>query len=140
MILVYEYMANGNLRRHLFGSDLPPLSWKKRLEICIGAARGLHYLHTGLERAIILNENFIAKIDGFGSSRSVPAVNDNHVSTNANGSLGYIDPEYCRNQQLTNKSDVYSFGVVLVEVMSARPVINPSFPQDQTNLAQWALY
>ncbi|CAI9765496.1 unnamed protein product [Fraxinus pennsylvanica] len=48
MILVYEYMSNSPFHDHIYGKDFPPLSWKQRLEICIEAACGLYYLHTGI--------------------------------------------------------------------------------------------
>ncbi|XP_042500365.1 probable receptor-like protein kinase At1g30570 [Macadamia integrifolia] len=134
MILVYEYMVNGNLQNHLFGNFLRPLTWKERLKICIDTASGIDYLHTWGESGIIhgdvktanilLDENCVAKMSDFGLSRTGSAFDDAHITSTIKGTCGYMAPEYMVGGQLTRKTDVYAFGVVLFEIVRGRPLID----------------
>ncbi|XP_030973884.1 probable receptor-like protein kinase At5g24010 isoform X2 [Quercus lobata] len=156
MILVYEHMEKGTLRDHLYDSNdnsessssRSELSWEQRLEICIGAAKGLRYLHTGPAGGIIhrdvkttnilLDENYVAKVVDFGLSKSgLP--DPEHFTMGVKGSFGYLDPEYLTTLQLTEKSDVYSFGVVLLEILCARLAINKLLPMEEMCLAEWGM-
>eukprot|EP00850_Spirogloea_muscicola_P008401 SM000044S16048 [mRNA] locus=s44:751622:759155:+ [translate_table: standard] len=144
-LLVYNFMSNGVLRSHLYGTDAVfhnVLSWKQRLEICIEAARGLHYLHTGAAQSIIhrdikstnilLDDNFVAKVGDSGLSRIGPGLGNSIVSSGVRGSVGYFDPKYLFRLQLTEKSDMYSFGIVLLEVICAKAPINTKIPNQLT--------
>ncbi|XAR49977.1 Non-specific serine/threonine protein kinase [Bertholletia excelsa] len=116
MGLIYEYMANGSLDKHLLG---------------------LEYLHHGCKRAIIhrdvkctnilLDEKFQAKLADFDLSKVVPVEGGTAVSTRVAGTAGYLDPEYYQSNRFTEKSNVYSFGIVLLEVIAGRLVL----PKDQ---------
>ncbi|KAM7461217.1 hypothetical protein LguiA_029338 [Lonicera macranthoides] len=152
MTLVYEYMVNGTLVDHLHPKDgrnnhSSILSWVQRLKICIGAARGIEYLHIGtgvLRRVmhrdvkssnILLEENWAAKVSDFGLCKIGPTNQScTHVSTCVKGTPGYCDLKYFLTHRLTKKSDVYPFGVVLFEVLSGKPALDFRLPKDQRSL------
>ncbi|XP_061371272.1 probable LRR receptor-like serine/threonine-protein kinase At4g29180 [Gastrolobium bilobum] len=156
MALIYEYMANGNLKDNLSDRNPHCLSWDRRLQIAIDAAEGLDYLHHGCKPPIIhrdvksanilINQNLEAKIADFGLSKvfkndnrnvetEVIHNNDRNTGSAVMGTTGYLDPEYYRSGNLNEKSDTYSFGVVLLELITGRPAVLKGKPM--MHILEW---
>ncbi|CAM6088267.1 unnamed protein product [Calypogeia fissa] len=145
--LIYEFMSNGTVRDHLYGKAQTPFSWQERLDIALGSARGIAYLHDHANPPIIhrdvktanilLNERQIAKVADFGLSKLAPEDGEMRVySQNVKGTMGYLDPEYYTTFKLTDRSDVYAFGVVLLELLTAKPpIVNGKFIVREVNTA-----
>nr|XP_043634328.1 probable serine/threonine-protein kinase PBL28 [Erigeron canadensis] len=145
-IIVYEHEVRGSLDKYLATTDI---TWVQRILICLGAARGLNYLHSGVGEGhrvlhrdikssnILLDVNWEAKISDFGLSKIGPANQQfTFLVTNACGTLGYIDPLYATTDILTKESDVYSFGVVLFEVLCGRLAIDTKYHDERRYLSK----
>ncbi|MBA0559479.1 hypothetical protein Golob_016441 [Gossypium lobatum] len=145
-LLVYEFMSNRSLEDHLFNKT-STLLWKTRLEIMLGAAQGLAYLHEGLEVKVIyrdfkssnvlLDESFKPKLSDFGLAREGPTGDRTHVSTTVVGTYGYAAPEYIGTGHLTIQSDIWTFGVVLYEIITGRRTVERNRPTSEQKLLEW---
>lgn len=147
-LMIYEYISNGTLFEHLHGKYPEFLTWETRLKIASQTADALAYLHSSAQipiyhrdvksTNILLDGESNAKVSDFGLSRlAQPGLS--HVSTCAQGTVGYLDPEYYRNYQLTDKSDVYSFGVVLLELLTTQKAVDFSRDEEDVNLAMFVM-
>uniref|UniRef100_A0A2N9G7U0 Protein kinase domain-containing protein n=1 Tax=Fagus sylvatica TaxID=28930 RepID=A0A2N9G7U0_FAGSY len=126
--LVLEYMNRGSLDSILFGNG-PVLEWQERVEIALGTARGLAYLHSGCEQRIIhcdvkpenilLHDNLQVKISDFGISKLLSREQSTFY-TALRGTRGYLAPEWLTGSPISDKADVYSYGMVLLEIVTGR--------------------
>ncbi|KAK9714170.1 hypothetical protein RND81_06G076300 [Saponaria officinalis] len=128
-LLVYEYVENGSLDKHLFPVD-GVLGWHERFKVAFGTAKGLAYLHHEcLEwvihcdvkpENILLDKDFEPKISDFGLAKLCQRSGVGRGSselTRIRGTKGYMAPEWAINLPITAKVDVYSYGVVILELV-----------------------
>ncbi|CAM0954595.1 unnamed protein product [Alopecurus aequalis] len=147
-MLVYEYVDNGNLEQWLHGDVGPvsPLTWENRMKIILGTAKGLMYLHEGLEPKVVhrdvkssnilLDKNWNAKLSDFGLAKLLGSENS-YVTTRVMGTFGYVAPEYAGTGMLNETSDVYSFGILIMEMISGRVPVDYNRPPGEVNLVDW---
>ncbi|XP_026657002.2 L-type lectin-domain containing receptor kinase IX.1-like [Phoenix dactylifera] len=145
LLLVYEYMSNKSLDRHLY-SEERLLTWSERYQIAFGLASALLYLHEEWEQCVVhrdvkpsnvmLDSGFNAKLGDFGLARLVDH-DSNMQTTLIAGTRGYIAPEYATTGKASRESDVYSFGVVVLEIACGRKPIDLKEEQDKVNLVEW---
>ncbi|XP_050250072.1 serine/threonine-protein kinase PCRK1-like [Quercus robur] len=146
-LLIYEYMPNRSVQDHLSNRFRTPLPWGTRMRIAQDTARGLAYLHEGMDFQIIfrdfkssnilLDEQWVAKLSDFGLARLGPSDGLSHVSTAVVGTIGYAAPEYIQTGHLTSKSDVWSYGVFLYELITGRRPLDRNRPKGEQKLLEW---
>ncbi|XP_068654094.1 probable receptor-like serine/threonine-protein kinase At4g34500 [Aristolochia californica] len=147
-MLVYEYVENGNLEQWLHGDVGPssPLTWDIRMKIAIETAKGLAYLHEGLEPKVVhrdvkssnilLDKQWNPKVSDFGLAKLLGS-DSSYVTTRVMGTFGYVAPEYASTGMLSEGSDVYSFGILLMEIISGRSPVDYGRPAGEVNLVEW---
>ncbi|XP_071723888.1 receptor-like kinase TMK2 [Rutidosis leptorrhynchoides] len=148
-LLVYEYMPQGALSKHLFHWEslkLEPLSWIRRLAIALDVAKGIEYLHSLARQTfihrdlkssnILLDNSFRAKVSDFGLVKLAPD-GERSIATRLAGTFGYLAPEYAVMGKVTTKTDVYSYGVVLMELLTGLAALDEKRTEESRYLAEW---
>ncbi|GJM95195.1 hypothetical protein PR202_ga11903 [Eleusine coracana subsp. coracana] len=147
LLLVYEFMPNGSLDKHLHSANMSPLPWPCRHKVVLGIASAILYLHEDAEQSVVhrdikpsnvmLDASINAKLGDFGLARPIDHDRDSH-STAIMGTVGYIDPECIAtgSSRVTVKSDIYSFGVLLLEIACGRrPIV--AMGEEVVYLVKW---
>ncbi|KAI3995802.1 hypothetical protein MKX01_007281 [Papaver californicum] len=127
-LLIYDYLPNKTLHDLLHDSRTgkPLLNWARRHKIALDIARGLAFLHTGLEapithgnvrsKNVLVDEFFVARVTEFGLDKlMVPAVTDEMVTIAKTD--GYKAPELQKMKKCNSRTDVYAFGILLLEIL-----------------------
>ncbi|CAI5949529.1 unnamed protein product [Closterium sp. NIES-65] len=139
-------MANRDLESWIGPGAPSHLSLLQRLNVLIGVAKGLHYLHDfGIVHRdikpanVLLDAKIHAKIADFGLVKLTggTAMGTSVAATRVMGTPGYVDPAYYKSHKATPPADVYSFGVVMLVVISARKAVQVS-ETSQISLKQWS--
>ncbi|KAL0924138.1 hypothetical protein M5K25_004946 [Dendrobium thyrsiflorum] len=146
--LIYNYLSGGSLETFIQNMPQRDIQWPVIHKIALDLAQAISYLHYSCAPRIVhrdikpsnilLDEKLNAYLSDFGLARLLE-VSQTHATTNVAGTFGYVAPEYATTCKVSDKADVYSFGVVLLELLSGKRSLDPSFWDygDGFNIVAW---
>jgi hypothetical protein len=149
MFLIYNYLCGGNLETFIHDKNGKNVEWVAIHKIALDIAHALSFLHYSCiprivhrdikPSNILLDKDCNAYLSDFGLARLLE-VSETHATTDVAGTFGYVAPEYATTCRVSDKADVYSFGVVLLELMSRKKSLDPSFSEygNGFNIVAWA--
>ncbi|KAJ0716519.1 putative protein kinase RLK-Pelle-LRR-III family [Helianthus annuus] len=144
-LTVCEYYSEGSVASMLHGKrgeDRVPLTWSTRLQIAIGAARGIARVHA--ETGMKLVHGNIKSSNIFLNSQNYGCISDIGLSTIMSQiahpiarAAGYRAPEIVDTRKVTQPSDVYSFGVLLLELLTGKSPVHTTTGDEIIHLVRW---
>ncbi|MCE3049585.1 hypothetical protein HAX54_045209 [Datura stramonium] len=148
MFLIYNYLPGGNLEKFIRDRANRIFDYKVLHKIALDIALAIAYLHDECVPRIIhrdvkpsnilLDNELNAHLSDFGLSRIMGT--ETCTTTNVAGTFGYVAPEYALSCRVSDKADVYSYGIVLLELLSDKRALDPSFSVHENgfNIVSWA--
>ncbi|MFS7923793.1 putative protein kinase RLK-Pelle-LRR-III family [Helianthus anomalus] len=124
------------------GEDRVTLTWETRLQIAVGAARGIARVHT--EAGVKLVHGNVKSSNVFLNSQNYGCISDiglstvmSQIATPIARAAGYRAPEITDTRKATQPSDVYSFGVLLLELLTGKSPVHTTSGDEVVHLVRW---
>ncbi|XP_047330480.1 probable inactive receptor kinase RLK902 [Impatiens glandulifera] len=141
-LILFDFMPIGSLSALLhFGNT--PLNWEKRLNIALGSARGIEYIHNKIPQIshgnikssnILLTKSNEVRVSDFCLNH---LIRPSSSSSNLTRFSGYRAPEVIEPHRVSQQADVYSFGVLVMELVTGKAPTNGLMNKDGFDLPRW---
>ncbi|URD99653.1 Leucine rich repeat N-terminal domain [Musa troglodytarum] len=111
-----------------------PLEWTSRLQLALGAAKGLAYLH-GISNSKLSHQHLTSSnvlVDGEGNACISDFALLELISPSPPSS-SFSSSSHAAVAETRQRSDVYRFGIILLEILTGRPAV----VHGEEDLAKW---
>ncbi|XP_038982419.1 putative kinase-like protein TMKL1 [Phoenix dactylifera] len=139
-LFVHPFYSVGTLSQFLRDGAAESHRWEVIYKLSLGIVKGLHHLHTALQRPIVhgnlksnnilLDADLQPHLSDFGLHLLLnPAAVQEMLEASA--ARGYKAPELIKMKDASTQSDIYSLGVVLLELLARKEIMNNKFLHSQ---------